>query len=185
MPLRRRTSQRQAIAGALDQAEGPLAPQEMLQLARRQAPRLGIATVYRTIRNMLGEGTLGIVRIPGEVPRYELRRQDHRHYFRCRRCRGVFALEGCPGNFNAIVPRGFSLEDHELVLYGACRRCRDTGKKSPRRRTQHGQVNSSATTPAGPGRKAAKASASLAPPVRLTGKGRRAVSPVARKDHRL
>jgi Fur family ferric uptake transcriptional regulator len=138
----------------------------MLQSARQAAPRLGIATVYRTIRNMLGEGTLAVVRIPGEVPRYELRRQDHRHYFRCRRCRGVFALQGCPGNFNAIVPRGFSLEDHELVLYGACRRCR-TGRQKPARR------------------KTANASASLAPRVRLTGTGRRAVPPVARKDQRL
>lgn len=129
---RRRTGQRQSIEAALDKAKRPLGPQEMLALARQTAPRLGIATVYRTIQQMLNDGRLATVRIPGEPPRYELRQEDHRHYFRCRRCQQVFGLEGCPGNFDSIVPKGFSLEDHELVLYGTCGGCRDS--RSSRKR---------------------------------------------------
>jgi Fur family ferric uptake transcriptional regulator len=36
----------------------------------------------------------------------------------------VFEVEGCPGNLRSVVPSGFRLERHEVVLYGVCRACR-------------------------------------------------------------
>jgi Fur family ferric uptake transcriptional regulator len=63
------------------------------------------------------------MQIPGEPPRYETCGKTHHHYFRCRSCEQVFDIEGCPGHFEDLVPKGFALEDHELILYGLCSRC--------------------------------------------------------------
>jgi len=72
---------------------------------------------------MLGRGQVSCVRIPGGSPRYELADAAHHHYFRCRGCLEVYNVQGCVGNFATLVPEGFQLEAHELVLYGRCQRC--------------------------------------------------------------
>lgn len=124
MAAERTTRQKDAITRALGKAGKPLLPREILAAARRRCARLGIATVYRALRSMLDKGTVTCVRIPGGPPRYELSDTVHHHYFRCRSCRRVFSIVGCPGGFGALLPRGFRLEGHQLVLYGRCATCR-------------------------------------------------------------
>lgn len=122
--MERSTRQRAAIVGALDRLRRPLSPQELLVEARRAVPRIGIATVYRTIKALLDEAAVQVVELPGEPPRYERAPLDHHHHFRCRGCDRVFDVAGCPKGIAAVVPRGFVLESHELVLYGRCSVCR-------------------------------------------------------------
>ena len=129
----RRTSQRSALRKALEQAGRPLSPQEALELARPHAVGLGIATVYRNLKALAAEGTLQPVSLPGEsTARYELRGKAHHHHFHCRLCRKVYEVKGCPGNIKPLVPRGFLLEDHEVVLYGLCSSCK--GPRAAKRR---------------------------------------------------
>ena len=123
MAIQRDTTQRQAIRKAFRQAGRPLNPQEVLRAARPAARGLGIATVYRALKDLLRRGDITAVQIPGEPPRYEICGKSHHHYFRCRSCQQVFDINGCPGNFRGLTPRGFRLEDHELVLYGLCGAC--------------------------------------------------------------
>lgn len=122
--VERKTKQKDAVMGVLDKAGKPLLPCEIMAAARRRCGKLGIATVYRALRAMLTGGVVSCVQIPGGSPRYELSGTGHHHYFRCRSCRRVFNIAGCPGGFGALVPRGFRLEDHDLVLYGRCAACR-------------------------------------------------------------
>ncbi len=124
MTAERRTKQKDAITAALGRAGKPLLPGEVLAAARRRQPGLGIATVYRALRAMLEAGLVACVRIPGSPPRYELTSTGHHHYFRCRSCRRVFNVEACPESFQAPVPKGFRVEDHDVVLYGRCAACR-------------------------------------------------------------
>jgi len=119
----RRTRQRTAILKALVEADRPLSPAELLAHAQRFAPRLGMATVYRNIRRLVDDGELAEVQLPGAPPRYEVARKDHHHHFHCRSCDRVFEVEGCPGPLAGLAPKGFSVEDHEIVLYGTCRDC--------------------------------------------------------------
>lgn len=126
----RQTSQRQALLEAFDQAAGPLSPRELLGTASRRSRGLGIATVYRNLKAMVDQGVLKAVSLPGQPgARYERQGKEHHHHFHCRRCRQVFEIAGCPGNIEPLVPRGFALEDHEVVLYGLCRDCRRTTRK--------------------------------------------------------
>jgi Fur family transcriptional regulator, ferric uptake regulator len=126
----RETSQRQALLEAFDRAAGPLSPQEALEAASRRARGLGIATVYRNLKAMVDQDVLKTVSLPGQPgARYERQGKEHHHHFHCRRCHQVFEIAGCPGNIEPLVPRGFALEDHEVVLYGLCRACRKSERK--------------------------------------------------------
>jgi Fur family ferric uptake transcriptional regulator len=120
----RSTTQRAAIRRVFEENERPLTPQEVFEAAKRDVPRLGVATVYRAVRRLLEAGWLIPVDIPGEPPRYELAGKTHHHHFYCRTCRRVYEVDGCPVQFPTLAPKGFFLEGHELVLYGHCARCR-------------------------------------------------------------
>jgi Fur family ferric uptake transcriptional regulator len=117
------TRQRGAIQAAFERAGLPLTPQEALTEAQRELPSLGIATVYRNLRALVEGGVLSTVELPGEPLRYELAGRGHHHHFQCRGCSRVFEVQGCPQDLSRITPRGFTLERHEVVLYGLCDRC--------------------------------------------------------------
>jgi len=127
--MERATRQRAAIRDALTAAGRPLLAEEVLDSARSSVPGLGLATVYRNLKLLLGEGEVRAVQLPGENPRYEPAHHAHHHHFQCRVCERVFDVHACPGDLAALAPRGFTVEDHELTLYGRCKDCRP----SPRR----------------------------------------------------
>ena len=95
----------------------------MLDQAQSLAPGLGIATVYRNLKALVDDGTLAVVQLPGENPRYEPVSRRHHHHFQCRRCQRVFDVHACPGDLSRLAPPGFSVEDHDLTLYGCCADC--------------------------------------------------------------
>lgn len=122
---RKNTQQRQAIRAALQEADRPLSPNEVLEAAQTEAPTLGIATVYRNLRTLTEDGWLQPVGLPGGPDRYEIAGKDHHHHFHCRSCDRLFEVESCPGNLQRICPPGFALDDHEIILYGHCSDCAD------------------------------------------------------------
>lgn len=121
--MERNTRQRGAIRRAFQRADRPLSTQEVLDQAREEVSGLGIATVYRNIRVLLDENWLTTVELPGEVARYEVNGKAHHHHFHCRDCDRVFEVPGCVGSMQSIVPTGFTLTAHDVVLYGACAEC--------------------------------------------------------------
>jgi Fur family ferric uptake transcriptional regulator len=121
--MERSTRQRAAIVSAIEREQRPLSPVEILSSAQAEVPGLGTATVYRTLKALVAEGVLVPVELPGEPPRYEPSGAKHHHHFRCRACDRVFEVPGCAKGIGALVPPGFALDGHELVLYGRCRGC--------------------------------------------------------------
>ena len=129
MTTGRTTRQRDAISAAIQAAKRPLSPQEVLDAARGTVRALGLATVYRNLKRLVADGTVQVINLPGESPRYEVRESAHHHHFQCTTCRRVYDIPGCPGNLRGMVPRGFRVEHHDVTLYG---RCSDCGKREPR-----------------------------------------------------
>lgn len=121
--MERDTSQRRAIRSVIQQAHGPLTPNEILDTARRSVPNLGIATVYRSVKGFIEEGWLAPVDVPGEPQRYEMADKGHHHHFSCDACGRMYDFHGCPPNIEKLVPAGFELGRHELFLYGRCPDC--------------------------------------------------------------
>ena len=131
--MERNTRQRSAIREAIARAERPLLPQEVLVVAQQAVPGLGIATVYRNLKGLLEEGELQAVNLPGENPRFELAGRQHHHHFQCRQCQRVFDVHACPGDLSRMAPQGFTVEDHDLTLYGSCKDCAAPAARTSRR----------------------------------------------------
>ncbi|GDY12184.1 transcriptional repressor [Planctomycetota bacterium] len=130
--MERRTRQREAIRAAIVAAGRPLAPQEILDAAVPAVPGLGIATVYRALKDLAGSGEIVAVELPGSTVRYEAAGHGHHHHFHCRRCSRVFEVDGCVAGVEALAPAGFSVASHEILLYGDCADC-SAGAKRRRR----------------------------------------------------
>lgn len=123
MPRERQTRQRQAVKDVLEAAGVPLSPKEILDGAQQHVSGIGLATVYRTLKLLAEEDLVSVVDIPGESPRYELSGKGHHHHLYCRGCGKVFEIHGCPGNLSQLAPPGFTVDGHELVLFGRCADC--------------------------------------------------------------
>lgn len=121
--MEKNTRQRTAIRDVLAAAARPLLPQEVLAAAQAQVPAMGIATVYRNLKALVDEGALRSVNLPGDNPRFEPAGLQHHHHFQCQQCQKVFDVHGCPGDLTALAPPGFTVADHDLVLYGRCSAC--------------------------------------------------------------
>jgi len=129
--MERTTRQKTAILEAIESAQRPLSPQEILEQASAQVPRLGIATVYRNLKSLLQEEKVHAVQLPGENPRYEssAMASHHHHHFQCSHCQRVFDVHNCPGDLKRLAPRGFTVDHHELTLYGSCSDCNQPAAK--------------------------------------------------------
>ncbi|MEM7167628.1 MAG: Fur family transcriptional regulator [Planctomycetota bacterium] len=120
------TAQRVAIEAALESAVGPLSPRAVLEAARREVPSLCLATVYRTLKKMVAAGSVSMVELAGQPPRYESSQiaNPHRHHFLCDACDTVFDLHGCVEDLRQLLPRGFRMNSHDITLHGQCPNCR-------------------------------------------------------------
>jgi Fur family ferric uptake transcriptional regulator len=121
--MERSTRQRTAIHAVIEAAGRPLSPQEVLEAAQADVPALSLATVYRNLKLLTDAGDVAVVSLPGESPRYEPSRHTHHHHFQCTACKRVFDVHQCPGDLARLAPKGFTVEHHELTLYGRCDEC--------------------------------------------------------------
>ncbi len=130
--LKRSTRQRDAIRFALQAAKRPLSAQELLAATQAKVPSLGMATVYRNLKLLLEEGAIQAVALPGEIAHYEMAKLGHHHHFQCTACERVFDVPECSDDLDRLAPRGFTVEHHEVTLYGHCAACaaRERKKKT-------------------------------------------------------
>jgi Fur family ferric uptake transcriptional regulator len=124
------TQQRRVLGDVFERAKRPLTPAEICEEARKQIPSLGIATVYRAIKQFVAEGQVRTVEVPGVAPHYERAARHHHHFFLCQQCRRLFDLVGCLRGVQSLAPTGFRVQEHEIVLYGECASCvEETGAR--------------------------------------------------------
>lgn len=121
----RTTPQRTAVVETVAALAGPFTLVELYDRARKREPRLGLATVYRTV-DLLRE--TGFVRpLPTEGRRTYVRcHPGHHHHLVCRRCGSVQETDLCACPDAAVLKRrhDFLPETHELDIYGLCGNCR-------------------------------------------------------------
>jgi Fur family transcriptional regulator, ferric uptake regulator len=117
------TKHKGAIREAFLETNGPLSPEEALEVARRHHRSLGIATVYRKIQNLIEEKWLQPIEIPGNTARYEVAGKKNYVHFHCNACGKVVGPEGCIALVKASFPKGSRVTGHEFFLYGACADC--------------------------------------------------------------
>ena len=129
--MERQTRQKQAVLHAIAGSGRALNAAEIQGLAAGEVPSLNLSTVYRQLKALQDDAQVVRVDLPGQVPRYEAAchapqargRDHHHHHFHCTRCDRVFPIHACPGGMQALAPRGFRVERHDLTLHGLCADC--------------------------------------------------------------
>ncbi|MCL0101540.1 transcriptional repressor [Dehalococcoidia bacterium] len=125
----RMTEPRREMAAILSQQAGTFSAEEI----SAKIPRLGRATVYRTLKLLINAGVICKARLPDGSPRYSLDYGHHHHHLVCETC-------GCVEEFrNPAVERtlrsiskdmGGELLGHRLEIFRRCPTCVDAGKQS-------------------------------------------------------
>ena len=113
--------QQQTVFRALDDADGPLSARELW--SRLSGTGIGLATVYRALQRGVEEGTLESVDVLGGGVRYEPKDREHHHHFLCSTCNHAFDVFGCVEGLESLLPGGFQMTGHEVVLLGTCDGC--------------------------------------------------------------
>lgn len=131
----RSTNQRRLVTDIFFRSGGHLSIEDLLAKVREQDPKVGYATVYRTLR-LLAECELANVRHFGDgVTRYELRDEgeNHHDHLICVVCARIveFEDEAIEVLQDRVAERhGFRLRSHKHELYGVCPECQTDGPKS-------------------------------------------------------
>lgn len=134
----RSTSQRRLVTDVFFRSGGHLSIEDLLAKVREQDPRVGYATVYRTLR-LLAECQLANVRHFGDgVARYELADEGEHHHDHliCVDCSRIveFEDEAIELLQDRIAERyGFQLRSHKHELYGVCPDCQAKAKAAEKR----------------------------------------------------
>ncbi|MDO4540091.1 MAG: Fur family transcriptional regulator [Syntrophomonadaceae bacterium] len=124
----RLTSQRRAVLTVMQEHPGEhLTAEEVLMAARRYAPNLGIATVYRTLEKLSSLDILYKMAFDDSKYRYEMAVDEpHRHHhIVCPRCAritevGEDLLHPLEQHLEA---QGYRVVNHQLKIYAYCPGC--------------------------------------------------------------
>lgn len=120
------TGQRLAVAAALSSARRQVTAQELWERMRPRQPRIGRATVFRTLEALTAAGLARRLEREGHVYAYVACRPAHHHHLACRVCGTVEEIgEELVAEISDRAKRdlGFEIEDARLDFYGVCRRC--------------------------------------------------------------
>ena len=119
------TAQREVIVEQFFRTSEHVSIDELLARVRRRHPRVGYATVYRTLK-LLAEAGLAIERQFGDgQARYEVVGDHHDHLI-CTKCGFILEFEDAEierlQEQIAVRLGGFSVQRHRHELYGLCPR---------------------------------------------------------------
>ena len=124
------TRQRLLVADALASAGRQVTAQDLYERLRRLDPRIGRATVFRTLEALVLAGVARRLEQDGHVYAYVACRPEHHHHLACHRCGRVEEIdEGYirPVADRLAAERGFRIDDARLDFYGLCASCVSAG----------------------------------------------------------
>ncbi len=133
----RSTAQRRLVTAVFFASDGHLSIEDLLEAVRAEDPKVGYATVYRTLK-LLKESGLAHERHFGDgVSRYEVHREDEHHdHLICTACGQIFEFEDDQIEKlqdKLASDRGFVLTRHRHDLFGVCKEVAE-GKPCKRRK---------------------------------------------------
>jgi len=120
------TRQRLLVADALASVGRRVTAQDLYARLRRRDPRIGRATVFRTLEALVTAGVARRLEQGGHVSGYVACRPEHHHHLACDRCGRVEEIGEdliTPVAERVAVEHGFQIDDARLDFYGLCERC--------------------------------------------------------------
>jgi Fur family ferric uptake transcriptional regulator len=127
------STRRELILDTLADVKRHVTADELLREVRERDPRIGAATVYRTLRVFQEGGIVAERRFEGGATRFELVSDEHHDHLICTACNLIveFEDEAIERDQNRVAAaHGFTLREHRHELYGLCPACQ---KRAARR----------------------------------------------------
>jgi len=122
------TRQRDVILDAFLSSDRHMSIEDLYLKLRVKNPRIGYATVYRTLKLFAESGIAREIQFGDGQTRYEhVAEGEHHDHLVCTRCGAIIEFE------NETIEKlqsdvadsyGFLIETHKLELYGICAKCR-------------------------------------------------------------
>lgn len=125
------TEQRLMVLAAMRREPNDVTAQSLHKRLRKANPKLGQATVYRTLTVLADGGVLDRINHLHGATCYRFCAPGHHHHLTCRECHRVVELRNCDlGNWaeNVGDEHGFSGVSHNVELEGTCADCVDGQK---------------------------------------------------------
>ena len=124
----RSTDQRRLIVDTFFRAPNHISIEELLAQVREKEPKVGYATVYRTLKLLTECGVAHERRFGDGLTRYELADDtSHHDHLICLECGDIVEFEEPRiENLQEETAKrlGFQFTGHKMELYGVCRDCR-------------------------------------------------------------
>lgn len=127
----RSTRPRQVIARSLirmGKSGAVFSAEELIQRLHKSNPRIGRATVYRSIEKLVKMKVLDRIDFTDGTHYFRLCPRDgHHHHLACTKCHRVVDMDFCldKGRMASIGrEQSFTIEDHAITLFGLCKDCR-------------------------------------------------------------
>lgn len=120
------TAQRDTIAKVFFESGRHISIEELYGDVRRLNPRIGYATVYRTMKLLTECGLAAERHFRDGGARYESAEKRHHDHLICETCGTIveFEEEGIEALQAKVAKRlGFRFTGHKMELYGVCRDC--------------------------------------------------------------
>lgn len=123
----RSTAQRRLVSDVFFRSRGHLSIDDMLALVRKRDPKVGYATVYRTLKLLVECGLANERQFEDTVTRFEVAHHDSHHdHLICLGCKRIVEFEDSQiEKLQEVVADrfGFALVSHKHELYGLCEKC--------------------------------------------------------------
>ena len=124
------TRQRLLVADALGAVGRQVSAQDLYERLRRRDPRIGRATVFRTLEALVAAGVARRLEQDGHVYGYVACRPEHHHHLACDRCGRVEDIDEAyirPVAERVAANLGFRIDDARVDFYGLCESCARRG----------------------------------------------------------
>ncbi|MCL2573066.1 MAG: transcriptional repressor [Defluviitaleaceae bacterium] len=123
--MTRNTVQRQIILDTLRATKTHPTAEGLYKEIQKNYPSIGMATVYRNLRQLVEQGTISQIATLDGVARYDGYVEPHYH-FHCNNCEGTFDLEiELFDNIEGTIESkyGFRVDSHDVTFSGVCSQC--------------------------------------------------------------
>lgn len=105
--------------------------EDIYKLLLKQEEDIGVATIYRVLTQCEQAGLVKRHQFEGGRSVFEIDEDDHHDHIVCVRCGHVeeFHDDTIEARQQKIAAKaGFAMEEHSMVLYGLCPKCRKQAK---------------------------------------------------------
>lgn len=125
--MKRNTWQREAVVTSLTQAGGFISTQALFAKLRDDGSTISLATVYRALTDLVGEGQADSLLSPEGENLYRACESDqHHHHLICRSCGATAEIDAEPVEAWAkqvASEHGFTQAQHVVDVFGLCADC--------------------------------------------------------------